>query len=81
VDERKALEEIAASAARGELVFPTHAEMALRVRRALDNSDTSTDQLAKLIQAEPLLAARVVGMANSVTYNPSAGPSSMFVAL
>ena len=71
LDERQALEDIAASAARGEIVFPTHAEMALRVRRALDNPDTGTDQLAKLIQAEPLLAARVVGIANSVTYNPS----------
>jgi HD-like signal output (HDOD) protein len=74
MDERKALEEIAASAARGEMVFSTHAEMALRVRRALDNPDSSADQLAKLIQAEPLLAARVVGMANSVTYNRSGRP-------
>jgi len=74
MDERKALEEIAASAARGELVFPTHAEMALRVRRALDDPDSSVDRLAKLIQAEPLLAARVVGMANSVTFNRSGRP-------
>lgn len=74
MDERKALEDIAASAARGEMVFPTHAEIALRVRRAVDNPDTSVDQLAKLIQAEPLLAARVVGMANSVTYNRSGRP-------
>lgn len=74
MDERKALEEIAASAARGDMVFPTHAEMALRVRRALDNPDSSVEQVAKLIQAEPLLAARVVGMANSVTYNRSGRP-------
>jgi HD-like signal output (HDOD) protein len=74
MDERKALEEIAASAARGEMVFPTHAEMALRVRRAVDNPDSSVAQLAKLIQAEPLLAARVVGMANSVAYNRSGRP-------
>jgi HD-like signal output (HDOD) protein len=45
--------------------------MALRVRRAIDDPDCSLDHLAKLIQAEPLLAARVVGMANSVTYNRS----------
>jgi HD-like signal output (HDOD) protein len=71
MDERKALEEIAASAARGDLVFPTHTEMAVRVRRELDDPDASVERIAKLIQAEPLLAARVVGMANSVTYNPS----------
>lgn len=69
MDVAKILDGIAADAARGEIVFPTHGEMALRVRRAVDDPDSSVDHLAKLIQAEPLLAARVVGMANSVTYN------------
>ena len=62
---------IAGEADRGELVFPTHAEVGLRIKRALDDPDCSTDQAAKLIQAEPLLAARVVAMANSVAYNRS----------
>ena len=58
-------------AANGEMVFGTHAEMALRVRRALDDPDCSLDQLTRLVRAEPLLAARVVAMANSVVYNRS----------
>lgn len=58
-------------AASGEMVFSTHAGMALRMRRALDDPDFSIDQLVKLIRAEPLLAARVVAVANSVTYNRS----------
>ena len=62
---------LAAEAASGEMVFPTHAEMALRVRRALDDPDCSLDRLAKLVRAEPLLAARVVAMANSVVYKRS----------
>jgi len=62
---------LAAEAARGEAVFATHAEMALRVRRALDDPDCSLEQLATLVRAEPLLAARVVAMANSVVYNRS----------
>jgi HD-like signal output (HDOD) protein len=62
---------LAAEAANGEMVFATHAEMALQVRRALDDPDCSLDQLAKLVRAEPLLAARVVAMANSVVYNRS----------
>jgi HDOD domain len=62
---------LAAEAANGEMVFSTHAEMALRVRRALDDPDCSLDQLARLVRAEPLLAARVVAMANSVVYNRS----------
>jgi hypothetical protein len=62
---------LAAEAESGEMVFPTHTEMALRVRRALDDPDSSLDQLTKLVRAEPLLAARVVAMANSVVYNRS----------
>lgn len=65
------LARLEAEAAKGEMVFGTHAEMALRVRRALDDPDCSLDQLAKLVRAEPLLAARVVAMANSVVYNRS----------
>lgn len=63
--------QIAAEAERGELVFPTHAEVGLRIKRALDDPDCSLDQVAKLIQAEPLLAARVVATANSIVYNRS----------
>jgi len=66
-----ALDAIAADAARGDMVFPTHTEVALRVQRALDDPDCSIDQLSKLISAEPILSARVVSVANSVAYNPS----------
>ncbi|MDP1525246.1 MAG: HDOD domain-containing protein [Rhodocyclaceae bacterium] len=64
-------QQIAAEAERGELVFPTSAEVGLRIKRALDDPDASMDQAAKLIQAEPVLTARVVAMANSVSYNRS----------
>ena len=68
---RDILVRLTAEAASGEMVFPTHAEMALRVRRALDDPDSSLDQLTKLVRAEPLLAARVVALANSVVYSRS----------
>lgn len=71
MDVQTVLETIAADAARGEMVFPTHARIALRVQRALDDPDCSVDQLSKLISAEPILSAKVVGIANSVAYNPS----------
>jgi hypothetical protein len=66
-----ALDAVAADAARGDMVFPTNTEVALRVQRALDDPDCSTDQLSKLISAEPILSARVVSIANSVAYNAS----------
>lgn len=71
-----ALDKIIADATRGEMIFPTHAEIALRVQRALDNPDCSIDQLSKLISAEPILSARVVSIANSVAYNPSGSTMS-----
>ena len=64
------LSAIAADAERGDIVFPTHTEIALRVQRMLDDPDCAIDALGKLIAAEPILAARVIGLANSVSYNP-----------
>lgn len=57
--------------AKGELAFPTSARVALKVKQTLDDPECHIDTAARLIQAEPLLAARVVAMANSVVYNPS----------
>jgi HD-like signal output (HDOD) protein len=76
MDVQKALEAVAADAARGDMVFPTNAEIALRVQRALDDPDCSIDQLSKLISAEPILSARVVGISNSVAYNHSGRANS-----
>jgi hypothetical protein len=71
INRREIFQRIAADAARGGAVFPTHADVALKVQRALDDPDCSVEQAAKLIMAEPLLATRVVAMANSVVYNRS----------
>jgi len=70
MDVRAALETIAADAARGDIIFPTHTEIALRVQRLLDDPDCAVDALGKLISAEPILAARVLSIANSMAYNP-----------
>ena len=65
-----ALDAVAAEAARGDMVFPTRVEVALQVRRVLDDPDCSIEQLSKLVAADPLLSAKVVGLSNSVAYNP-----------
>jgi len=70
MDVRTALEAITADAARGDIVFPTHTEIALRVQRLLDDPDCAIDKLGKLISAEPVLATRVLSIANSIAYNP-----------
>lgn len=63
------LASVAAAAESGDLVFPTTAELSLKVQRLIDDPDCSIDSLAKLVQADPVLAARVVAVANSVIYN------------
>jgi HD-like signal output (HDOD) protein len=71
MDKRTAYKTMAAQVAGQELAFPTGAQSALRVRQALDDPDCSNNRAVMLIQAEPLLAARVIAIANSVVYNRS----------
>lgn len=76
MESREAIRRLAAATEGGELVFSTHAQVALQVRLALDDPEIHMDKAAKLVQAEPMLAARVVGLANSVVYNRSGGSIS-----
>lgn len=71
MDVENALEKIVAEAQRDEMIFPTHVDLALRVKRMLDDPACAVEPLSKLIEAEPLLAARIVAIANSVVYNRS----------
>lgn len=71
MDKREIFKTIIARMTKGELAFPTSAQVALKVKQALDDPDCNIEAAARLIQLEPLLAARVVAMANSVIYNRS----------
>jgi len=71
MDRLHALQNIAAQAIRGELSFPTNVDATLRLQQALNDPECHADDAARLVQAEPLLAARTVAIANSVTYNRS----------
>ena len=66
-----ALDKILAEVSDGEITFPTHADVAFRVRLALDDPDLHLAKAAQIVQAEPLLAARVVAVANSIAFNPT----------
>jgi len=62
---------IAAQAARGELTFPANVDASLKLQQALADPDCHIEAAAKLVQADPLLAARTVAIANSVAFNRS----------
>ncbi len=71
MDKNSVFETLADQVTHSELVFSTGAQVALKLRRALDDPDCHVNTAARLIQAEPLLAARVIAIANSVVYNRS----------
>src|SRR3546814_8712091 len=71
MDKRKAFEAIIADIGKGDLAFPTSARVAMQVQQALNDPDCAIGTAVRLVQAEPLLAARVVSMANSVAFNRS----------
>jgi HD-like signal output (HDOD) protein len=66
---------IVAQADRGELVFPTSVNAALKLQQALAAPDCHMEQATRLVLAEPVLAARTVGLANSVIFNRGGGSS------
>lgn len=71
MNKRETFKLLAADVAKGELSFPTSARVAMKLRQTLSDPDCPIETVAKLIQAEPLLSARVVAMANSAALNPS----------
>lgn len=71
MDRLDALKAIADQAQRGELAFPTSVDATLKLQRALADPDCHLEAAAKLVQAEPVLAARTVAIANSAAYNHS----------
>lgn len=55
----------------GELNFPTSLDAAIMVRNTLKDPEVKLDQVARAIALEPLIASKLLRLANSVVYNPS----------
>ena len=53
------------------LNFPTSAQAALRVLDAVNDPECAISNAARLVQLEPMLAAKAVAMSNTVAYNRS----------
>ncbi len=68
MNKQEALERIVAQAGRGELVFPTNMAASLKLQQALDDPECHLEAAADMVLAEPLIAARLVAIANSVAY-------------
>jgi len=55
----------------GEVNFPTSLDAAVMVRNTLGDPEVSLDQVARAVALEPLIASKLLRLANSVVYNPS----------
>ncbi len=53
----------------GRLIFPTSVNGAINTKRKLEDPDCNLDTVVKIVQAEPLLSAKVVAIANSTVFN------------
>ncbi|WP_428603709.1 HDOD domain-containing protein [Sedimenticola sp.] len=58
----------------GEINFPTSFDVVIRLREALNDPDWSLEQVTSILSTEPLIASRLVVLANSVAYNVSGVP-------
>ncbi|WP_332672616.1 HDOD domain-containing protein [Aromatoleum sp.] len=61
---------------RGQLSFPTSLDVSLRIKRLADSAASTLDEIANVVKAEPVLAAKVVRMANAVALNPYGSPTT-----
>lgn len=62
---------IADDLARGDVSFPTYLGAAVKIRAALDDPHLTIDTMSRIVQSEPLVAAKVIRLANSAALNPS----------
>lgn len=69
----QALRNIVAQISSGELVFPANVRATLKIQEALDDPHYGTDNIARMIIQEPLVAARIIAVANSVAYSRFGG--------
>jgi HD-like signal output (HDOD) protein len=54
----------------GDVVFPTSFDAAFRLRRALQDPDLPLPRIASIVGVEPLVAAKLMHLANSALYSP-----------
>jgi HD-like signal output (HDOD) protein len=67
------LEDIARELA-GEVIFPTCFDAAFRLRRQLQDPQLPAARIASIVSAEPLVATKLIHLANSVFYQRRSNP-------
>jgi HD-like signal output (HDOD) protein len=66
--------ELSAELSQSTIELPSYPEVAVRVQKALSEENCSSERVVRVIGAEPMLATRVLQMANSAALNPGGKP-------
>ena len=64
-----------------QIKVPSMPDIAVRVRKAVQDEGKGADAIAKIIQADPSLAARLIQVANSPLYRGSANITNLRMAI
>jgi HD-like signal output (HDOD) protein len=70
------LQKLAGELASGPLNLPCFPDIVPRIRQALTNPNSTSDDVVRIAATEPRLAARLLQTANSAVFNPSGVPFS-----
>ncbi len=65
---------LAAELSNGKIDLPSFPEIAMRVRRVLSHSNSSIDQVVRVVGSEPALAARLMRVSNAASFNRTGRP-------
>lgn len=65
------LEDIAHELSGKDVVFPTCFDIAMRIRKALQDPEQPISKIVIQVSLEPLIGSKLLSLANSVAYNPS----------
>lgn len=65
---------LAADLSAGNIDLPSFPDIVIRVRNALADENCTPEKLVQIVGAEPVLAARLLGIANSAALRPTADP-------
>jgi HD-like signal output (HDOD) protein len=75
-DAMRFVQELAVAVSGPPLELPSYPEVAMRVQRILSDPNASASRVVKVIGSDPMLASRVVNMANSAAMNRSDNPAT-----
>ncbi|NOX70201.1 MAG: HDOD domain-containing protein [Gammaproteobacteria bacterium] len=73
-DKFSLVQQLAKDLSGGDLELSSFPDIALRIRKALNDDMCTTEQIVQILGAEPVLAAKILSISNSAALRPSTDP-------